>query len=156
MSQIPQTFVETPEYVGEGFWRDSLSQPSPLPFPQAHPHRQPGCDSFLKKLSLVEGSICLTEPSKGFSSICCLCDQDTADPNLDFVLVRSGEKDVRWPMGLKHYYEEHHIVPSKEFRAIIMTASLTGKSNGIRDKTPKGSVKAREQDRKQARFRKSN
>jgi hypothetical protein len=145
------TFIETTTYVGEGFWRDSLDQPSSLPYPHPHPQRQPGLDDFLRKLVQVEAG-CLTEDSKAPSSICCLCDVETSADNFDYVLIRTGDLEVRWPMGLRHYYLEHNVVPSKEFRAIIMGTSLTGKSSH-RQTTTKSS-KARDLNRKTARSNK--
>lgn len=149
----PKTFIETEMYVGEGFWRDSLNQSSSLPYPRPYPRRQPDLEAFLKKLTQVE-AICLTEVSKASSPMCCLCDQDTSEDNLDYVLVRPGELEVRWPMGLRHYYQEHHVVPSTKFRGIIMSVSLMGKSSQQRPKITRESAKARDRDRKIARSNK--
>jgi hypothetical protein len=146
-------FIETSTYVGEGFWRDSQDQPSSLPYPHAHPSRQPGLDGFLRKLVQVEAG-CLMEPSKAPSSMCCLCDNETSDHNHDYVLIRTGDREVRWPMGLSHYYCEHNVIPSTEFRAIIMGTSLTGKSSQSRNKINRESSKARDQNRKIARSNK--
>ncbi len=118
--KFPNTFIGGPRCSYEGYWRDCKKESSILPFPVPHSSSNLSLDRFLIKLERVE-AVCSRESTGIKNAVCCLCECD--NDMFEEYVMETQTREVRWPVGLLHYYREHHIHPSKEFYCIIMTCS---------------------------------
>ncbi len=92
-----------------GYWY-SKDFPT-LPMPLGAPRPWKGEEEFLAALQVVE-TICRTDHYKG-SSTCriCGCSNGSEECRTD---------QFRWPTGLRHYVEKHHIGLPEDFVKYVL------------------------------------
>lgn len=97
----------------EGYWHESFRPDSPYPMPVSDPlfdqwvERQ----SFLDALSRVESQLATVTQYRGWSN-CRLCDCHNGSREFSFL-------NWKWPIGFRHYIEEHRVRPTQAFQDFI-------------------------------------
>jgi len=121
VKQNETTFTEGFWYDDRDFFKDDFTN---LPYPKESTNE---IDiEFIEKYKKV------VEKCDYFSymgnSICRLCKQDNGNNEYEIV-----EDDIKYifPEGILHYYENHNIKPSNEFKKVIMEFNLDNKKEGV-------------------------
>lgn len=86
------------------------------PFPKSETK---GDTDFIAKFDDLLKSDKIIEKNFLGSSKCRLCDKNNGSK--EFTLKYEGI-DFIFPEGLRHYYEDHNVHPSKEFRNAVMNS----------------------------------
>jgi hypothetical protein len=131
-----QTLTERSPDLVEGYWADSTH--TDLPSPNSHSTVWDGKVAWLQKLVIVEFKIFPNgqhNPKKNTSadgvseycyftygdySRCRICNQQNGNSEYQ---IKIGGAWYRWPDGLRHYFEAHNVIPSKQFYDLINTLS---------------------------------
>lgn len=116
--RFPSTFSKTDTCGYEGNWHQNADLPLPV-------STQDIFKNFINKLTAVE-EVCYSELTGCKKHLCYICDKPN-DVSTEYVLEPSTSTnwmEVRWPVGLMHYYTEHSVYPSQEFYQIIMSTSV--------------------------------
>ena len=99
----------------EGYWYESFRPDSPHPMPVPDPHFDQWSErqTFLHALDYVEKQLATGVQYKG-SSQCRICDCQNGSREFEYL-------DWKWPIGFRHYIEEHQIKPTQAFQDFITT-----------------------------------
>ena len=98
-----------------GYWRATKDKISNYPWPE---EREPweGQEEFLDQLEIVERDATITR-YKGWST-CRICGKKNG--SYEFTVESIGI----WPVGYRHYIEEHNIKPPRRFIRKINTRGM--------------------------------
>ena len=131
----PENLVTMASGYYEGYWRDSKKDTQGkilngelvyLPFPVETEFIDPRTElifnKFISKLLKVESD--LEEYYLGNNYLvnegteyCVLCNERLINSTYK---IKYRKSTLTWPGSLKHYYQEHNVIPSKEFYNAIM------------------------------------
>lgn len=120
-------WYSTPNYDYEGNWMIDSKHAS---IPARQTTRYVNIESFIVKLIQVENMASIVS-SECPSTFCAIC-LDNNDETHNYSIT-VDDREIRWSKGLFHYYDEHGIVPSRQFYNIIMSYSIK-KPRRIRSK----------------------
>lgn len=99
----------------EGYWNNAANYYPELPLPVASDFEFEGKAEVLERLTVVEEEVTRDRMKLQFMgfSVCRCCG------------IRNGTAEFvrgpwRWPIGLRHYIEEHNVKPSDAFLADVL------------------------------------
>lgn len=120
MPEIDPDGVEYEEYferVKENFTKKNFKQTYPYPFPTTKKVNK----EFIEKLKTLEKSIQNNKLGKiknqKGSSYCRICGVTNNSKESSF---EYKENKYKFPGGIFHYYEDHNVQPSKEFKKAVL------------------------------------
>jgi hypothetical protein len=115
---------KSPDLIEGWPWRRQiiLSSENFFPWPIENPDPIPQLKPFIANLITLEEEIINNQTDKdrahyiGFKgfSWCRLCNIYN-NGSIEYCHIYQNGLHLNWPQGLRHYYEAHNVIPSKEF-----------------------------------------
>jgi hypothetical protein len=108
--------------LAEGFWY-SKSDAKEMPYPRATDTKvdKDFLDKLKKAIDLLQKDMIGELAVVGELSYCRLCLKENG--SYEFVMEKDGRRFI-FLEGIVHYYEEHNVQPSTEFKELIMSLVL--------------------------------